>query len=64
MICEELTSARFSYIGLFTSQEEWIHPSACESTYEIIYVTGGSLWQQNDGQYFFLLAAFLAGPGV
>lgn len=66
MICEELTNARFSYIGLFTSQEEWIHPSACESTYEIIYVTGGEVWLQEGTQEYGLQKGdlILLKPGV
>lgn len=34
---------RFNYAGYFISKEEWIHPERTEQTYEIIYVTKGSV---------------------
>lgn len=30
-------------MGLFTTDEEWIHPEKCEITYEIIFVTEGNV---------------------
>lgn len=33
----------YKYMGLFTTDEEWIHPQVSEKTYEIIYVTSGKV---------------------
>ena len=40
------TKIEFNYMGLFTTNEKWIHPEACESTFEIIYVTEGEIHLQ------------------
>lgn len=40
----------FEYAGLFTSENEWIHPDRTECTYEIIYVTDGVVYM-NDEKY-------------
>lgn len=39
----------FNYMGLFTTEEEWIHPRVVESTCEIIYVTGGTVYLAEEG---------------
>lgn len=42
----------YKYMGFFTTDEEWIHPEITESTYEIIYVTSGSVHLfENDLEY-------------
>ena len=46
------TQIEFTYMGLFTTDEDWIHPQSCESTYEIIYVTNGDVFlAENDTFY-------------
>ncbi|MBQ8350680.1 MAG: helix-turn-helix transcriptional regulator [Clostridia bacterium] len=36
-------------MGLFTTEEEWIHPVKCESTYELILVSGGRVYIEEEG---------------
>ena len=40
---------KFNGMGLFTTDKTWIHPDRCEKTYEIIYVTKGTvhLFEEN-----------------
>ena len=62
----ENPSVSFSYAGLFRSEGRWIHPKRTESTYEIIYVTEGTVFMREGecdisakkGQLFLL------SPGV
>ena len=39
----------FDYGGLFSTSEEWIHPDRTERTHEIIYVTEGQVYMNDDG---------------
>ena len=39
----EGTEISFCGMGLFTTNDLWIHPKRCESTYEIIFVTEGTV---------------------
>ena len=42
----------FSGMGLFTTNRDWIHPQRCERTYEIIYVTNGTVnLYEGDNKY-------------
>ena len=34
-------SLEFSYMGFFTTENEWIHPTTSVKTYELIFVTEG-----------------------
>ena len=38
----------YDYMGLFTTDDNWIHPTSTESTYEIIYVTNGNVYIKED----------------
>lgn len=43
---------KFNYMGYFTSDETWTHPTIKESTYEIIYVTEGIVYlYEGDKKY-------------
>lgn len=43
---------KFSGMGLFLSDEEWIHPERVEVTYEIIYVVSGNVYiKEEDCKY-------------
>ncbi len=39
----------YDYMGYFTTNDTWLHPNVCEKTYELIYVTEGtvSLWERD-----------------
>ena len=46
------TKIEFNYMGLFTTKDEWIHPEACEKTFEIIFVTDGTVFiEEEKNQY-------------
>ena len=45
-------NVEFVYAGLFQRQGEWIHPERMESTYEIIYVTSGEVFLEDDGRAY------------
>ncbi len=47
-------SITFRGAGLFTSEEDWIHPERTEITYEIIYVTRGDVYMEENGNEFHL----------
>lgn len=52
MIRIENTSVSYEYMGLFTTNEDWIHPQVKEKTYEIIYVTSGEVFLfEGDTEY-------------
>lgn len=42
------THIRFEYAGLFSSKDTWIHPDRTEETYEIIYVTSGKVFMNDE----------------
>ena len=44
----------FSYMGLFSTDDTWIHPDRTEVTYEIIYVVSGDVYIESAGQRFHL----------
>ena len=44
----------FSGMGLFMTDEEWIHPKRTEITYEIIYVTCGYVYLEENGKNYML----------
>lgn len=46
------TKIEFNYMGLFTTSETWIHPKACEKTCEIIYVTKGTVFLEEEGEKY------------
>lgn len=39
----------YNYAGLFKSDKEWIHPDRVESTYELIRVTKGEMYMNDNG---------------
>ena len=39
----------YNYAGLFKTDREWIHPDRTENTYEIIYVTKGEVYMNDNG---------------
>ena len=43
MIITDSVKFKTGHAGLFTTDKEWIHPVICEKTYEIIYVTEGTV---------------------
>lgn len=43
---------KFGGMGLFTADKEWIHPTRCERTYEIIYVTKGTVHLYEGGEKY------------
>ncbi len=48
----EVTSIRFSNMGLFTGDADWIHPKIATATYELIFVVKGEVFiQEADRQY-------------
>ncbi len=49
-----ISKITYNYMGLFTTQESWIHPKACEITYEIIYVTKGTVYLSECDRDFIL----------
>jgi len=56
----------FHYAGLFSSAGPWIHPERTESTWEIIYVTKGEVFLQEEEQPWHLKEgqAVLLTPGI
>lgn len=42
---------KFSGMGLFSTEKPWIHPARTEITYEIIYVTAGTVMIAEDEEY-------------
>lgn len=48
-------SVSFVAAGLFNTDTEWIHPERVEKTYEIIYVTRGEVFLEENGQSLHLL---------
>lgn len=44
----ENQNIKFDYAGLFEASEEWIHPNRSEETYEIIYVTNGTVHMHDE----------------
>lgn len=41
----------FNYMGMFTTKDAWIHPRVTEDTCEIIYVTEGTVYIEEDEKY-------------
>lgn len=62
----DIFNCRYNYMGLFTSDEAWKHPKACEVTYEIIYVTAGCVYLAEEDRRFVLQKGDLAvlSPGI
>lgn len=44
----------FHWAGLFMTEDDWIHPRICETTYELIYVTAGDVYIEEDGTDYHL----------
>lgn len=59
-------SIHFEYAGLFETENEWMHPKRIIDTYEIIYVTEGTVYlQENEKQYSLTQDdIFLLTPGL
>ncbi len=43
------TKIEFYTMGLFTTDDEWIHPERTEVTYEVIFVTEGDVYLEDNG---------------
>lgn len=41
-------NVEFDYMGLFSSEEKWIHPDRTEKTWELIYVTDGTVCMHDE----------------
>ena len=56
----------FRGAGLFQSDEDWIHPERTESTFEIVYVTRGEVYLEEEGHELHLREGqlFILLPGV
>ena len=50
----EIVRLEFQKIGLFCSEEDWIHPKASVPTYEIIYVVEGQVHIEEQGKRYSL----------
>ena len=44
----------YVYSGLFTTDSTWIHPQKTEITYELIYVTSGEVFLEENGRRYHL----------
>ncbi len=54
MLNNEIVRLEFQKIGLFCSEEDWIHPKASVPTYEIIYVVEGQVHIEEQGKRYSL----------
>ena len=45
---------KYSYMGHFIGGEKWRHPEISVSTYEIIFVTEGEVYIEEDGKFYLL----------
>lgn len=54
------TKLSFRAAGLFSTDEEWIHPERVESTYEIIYVTRGEVYMKEGEKDIYIKEGQLA----
>ncbi|MBR2988666.1 MAG: AraC family ligand binding domain-containing protein, partial [Clostridia bacterium] len=56
----------FAYMGYFVGEKDWIHPQFTLDTYEIIFVTSGTVYIQEDEKYYTLYKgdAIILRPGV
>ena len=52
MLTFDNNSIKFNGMGLFNTDSLWIHPTACETTYEIIYVIAGTIYIEENGIYY------------
>lgn len=57
---------QFVIAGLFSSEEEWIHPARTETTYELIYVINGTVHLEETGTEYTLTPGqlILLKPGI
>ena len=57
---------QFSYMGYFVGEKDWIHPCFTLDTYEIIFVTGGTVYiREGDTDYTLNKGdAIILRPGV
>lgn len=39
---------KFNYAGLFSTEDDWIHPDRVENTYEIMYITAGEVYLNDE----------------
>lgn len=60
------TSLDFMNMGLFIGGKAWIHPEVSIATYELIYVTEGEVFIEENGKYYHLKQGDLMclRPGV
>lgn len=49
MLTKEDRNVTFEFMGLFQTEEEWIHPKRTEQTFELIYVTEGDVFLEEEG---------------
>lgn len=54
MLCTDLFSVSYCGGGLFTTTLPWSHPERTETTYEMIYVTQGTVHMEENGENFTL----------
>jgi len=59
-------SLDFMNMGLFIGGDAWIHPEISTPTYELIFVTSGEVYIEEDGKYYHLTKGDLIclRPGV
>lgn len=54
MIKTENFTLEYVYAGLFTTDNVWIHPKKIETTHELIYVTSGEVFIEENGRRYHL----------
>ncbi|MHC1694906.1 MAG: helix-turn-helix domain-containing protein [Eubacteriales bacterium] len=66
ILSENGSDLSFDYAGLFTSDEEWIHPHRIIDSYEILYVLSGDVFLEEDGERYSMKPGdiFVLRPGV
>ncbi len=59
-------SLDFVNMGLFIGGDAWIHPEVSTPTYELIFVTSGEVYIEEDGKYYHLTSGDLIclRPGI
>jgi len=54
MIQTENTRLSYDYMGVFTGDEGWVHPRVCIDTHELIFVSEGTVYIEEDGVHYTL----------
>lgn len=54
MLTKQDQNVTFVFSGLFKTKESWIHPKRTEQTFELIYVTEGEIFIEENGKPFHL----------